>query len=1474
MFKTLSSIVLALSTLTSAFGAVVTETFSSGTADGWVLNGTGYTPTLTSGNADPTNAGWLRLTNLNTFTATSAYYDTAFNAQNATIYASFEYVSWGGSGADGITFFLFDGSTSFNVGADGGSLGYAQKTGVNGLAGAYLGIAVDEFGNFSNPTEGRTGGPGFFQDSFAVRGPGSGELGYDYLGGTATLSTSIDSPGALTRPTTVSTVQLLISSTNQLTLTLQQGLSPTETLLTLDLSGYARPETLKYGFSSGSGSSTNYHEVRNLNVSTLVANLWDNNAGTGLWGTGANWDPNIQPSAGADILFNNTHVSTAQTIDTQTNRTVRSIMIDAPFAYTINNNTITFNAGGVPGFSGIDISDTRGVATHVINSNLSLNNDITIRNTSASQLNLNGTTSLNANDLQFAGSGQTTVNNTISGTGAISKIDSGKVILNTANTYTGGTAVSGGTLTVNNNTALGTGTVVLNGGALNSTSAASLSNSVVLSGSSALSNIALTNTVTQAGSHTLTVDNATLNNISLSNSTTAQTLTFNTNTTGTVSGVISNGSATSGNVVKVGTGELTLSGANTYTGSTTISEGSVKLGASNVLANTSSVNINGGTLNLNGFSEQVGTLSFTNGSLDFGPTGINNSLLFSNLSTSSSGVLTISNWETGDTLASSTALTSTQLAQLYFVGYGSGAGQTGATSVSGYGSGWRPITPTTTGWYTWDSGAGNNRWDRGANWNPNLTNSWVSNSSTKVAFGTGSQTTVDMRDNRTINAMRFDAGSASFNISSSTSTLTFSSPVTGGVAFVQQLSSNNQTLSMQTVSLSTNTVFDVVGTGDLIVSANLTGAGNLVKESSGDLVLSGTNSSYTGSIFINDGTLVATSSTALGNTTGTTTVYSGATLEVRNSITSGENISIQGTGVSNTGAIYSSSGNNVLTGTVTLANDATLNVATGSLTTGNISSTNNNLTLTGNGTTNLTGVIGLGTGELVINNTATTISGSSANTSTGLTKVNSGTLTLSKTAGNAIAGDLVIGDGTGTDTVILGNSNQIADGALVTLSSSGTLNLNNNTETVASISGTGGSVALGSGTLNIAGSDSTAYSGSISGSGTVNKTGTGKLTLSGSSSTFSGPVNLSSGIIQATGSSSNILGTGTVNVTGTGNLELQGGVTLANTMNLNSYGTGAQDGAIQNVTGNNNVTGTVNLTGNSRIQSDSGTLTVAGPVNLGANTLNVTGNGATSITGVIAGTGGLTKEGSGSLTLSNANTFSGPTTISAGVLIANASNVFSNSTLVSVGTAGTLDLNEFSTSVASLSGSGTVDFGNSSVLTLSAGESVFSGSLLGSGTLVVSLGTTFTLGADIDASNLNIILAGGTLKLNNYNASLGSLTITGNSIIDFAGADSTLNVGTLDVNSHTLSIQNWVDTLTYFYAQSFVDNTHNANGTAPSNQVVFSGYSGANTSWKSWDNQVSPVPEPSTYGFFLMGSTVIFMVIRRKHYRKNAARGC
>ena len=66
---------------------------------------------------------------------------------------TFTTYTWGGSGADGMTFFLADASRPITLGASGGSLGYSCSNinpMYNGVDGGYMGIGMDEFGNFLN----------------------------------------------------------------------------------------------------------------------------------------------------------------------------------------------------------------------------------------------------------------------------------------------------------------------------------------------------------------------------------------------------------------------------------------------------------------------------------------------------------------------------------------------------------------------------------------------------------------------------------------------------------------------------------------------------------------------------------------------------------------------------------------------------------------------------------------------------------------------------------------------------------------------------------------------------------------------------------------------------------------------------------------------------------------------------------------------------------------------------------------------------------------------------------------------------------------------------------------------------------------------------------------------------------------------------------------------------------------------------
>jgi autotransporter-associated beta strand protein len=132
-------------------------------------------------------------------------------------------------------------------------------------------------------------------------------------------------------------------------------------------------------------------------------------------------------------------------------------------------------------------------------------------------------------------------------------------------------------------------------------------------------------------------------------------------------------------LVKNGAGILTLSGTNTYTGGTTISGGSIQLGAAGVLANAGAITLNGGSLETGGFTETVGTLNLNStGTIALGAG--NHTLTFANSNAVSwaGSVLTVTGWS-GTAGQSNTAggkiqvgvggLTPAQLAKISFTGY-------------------------------------------------------------------------------------------------------------------------------------------------------------------------------------------------------------------------------------------------------------------------------------------------------------------------------------------------------------------------------------------------------------------------------------------------------------------------------------------------------------------------------------------------------------------------------------------------------------------------------------------------------------------------------------------------------------------------------------------------------------------------------------------------------------------------------------
>jgi autotransporter-associated beta strand protein len=1454
-------------------GQVVTinEGFTGTTTSaGWSLGGTGFTPALTAGlGVDPTGSGWLRLTSNGGNEATFAVDTNSFASKNATIAVTFNYASYNGSGADGLTFFLADATKTFAAGAYGGSLGYAQKTAaggggadINGMNGGYIGVGIDEFGNYSNPSEGRIGGIGSTPNAIAVRGPGSGLNGYDYLGGTSNLgANSIAFPGSTTRPTGANSrsIEVIITATNQMTVYLSSGGGSYIPLYSIDLSGYTRPDSLIMGFTSGTGGSTDIHEIQNVSLSSVTASLWTANGADGLWGTGNNWVGNTVPATFADVLLDNTYATSAQAINLGgVTRTVRSLQIDAPFSYTLTNGNVTFNSNGVLGPSGIFVSATHGSANQTVNANLTAANAIEIRNSSTGTLALGGTLNNGGNAVTFSGAGNTTESGVVSGAGALTKNDAGNLTLSGANTYSGGTTLNAGTLTANNNTALGTGGLTVAGGTLASTTAASVGNNITLQGNAGFNGITTSGTLTQTGgSYTLNLAGATQSGtVNLSNNNTGRTLTTQVDSgTSTISGVIQNGGTSAGSLTKTGAGTLILSGANTYTGTTTISAGTLQLGANNILASASAVNIAGGTLNLNKFSNATGNLSFSNnGTLDFGAGGTN-SFVFANAG-ATSGVLTIANYTAGSTyLGSGTSgLSAGFLNSLYFSGIGAGATEAGALSNPGNGlANAFQLTPNAVTWNVWKSNA-STAWGTAGNWSAGT----VPNAAAAYAeFGTGTQGSVILGANRTVGAIRFDSGGpVAYNISGANS-LTFNNGASP--TYIQQQSANNEIISNSGgVVLGGNFVTDVTGSGSLTISAPISGAFGLTKVGTGGkLILSGANT-FTGGVAINNGVVQGQSSGAFG--TGTVTVAPGSALELSGGIAPTNALTLSGTGVASGGALRNVSGNNTASGNIALNADSRINSDAGTLTLSGTMSGSHNLNLGGAGNINVSGKIATGTGAVTVDGAgAVTLSGTTANTYTGDTTVNSGTLNLSGTAAvNSVGANLVVNGGTVNETT----SGQLASTATATVNG-GTFALGNGrTQSLANLqTATGSTTSLGTGaTLTLNGTAANTVGGTISGAGALNVGGSGATYLLGNN-TYSGGTTTTTSLRVNT---STALGTGTVTVNSGGNVQLQNGINVANNFTLNSAGTSASNGAIENFAGTNTVSGNLTLAGASNIQSTAGTLNLSGTIT-GANALAFNGAGDTTVTGAINnGAAGVTKNGTGNLTLSGANTFTGPLAVNAGTVTVGANNSLPAGLSLTVASAGTLNLNGKTDTIASLGGSGAVAFGGGA-LTLT-GTSNFSGSLTGAGSVTLNSGSALTLGSSVSNSSLNLTLNGGTLDLNSANFSLGTLNVTANSVLDFSSSQNvSLNLANLVLAAGvTLTVTNWQNTLDYFYTQAWSGASLDTRGAIPMDQIVFTGFTGNATSWQSYDHEVTPVPEPSVYGALLTAFSAGFIAWRRR----------
>lgn len=225
----------------------------------------------------------------------------------------------------------------------------------------------------------------------------------------------------------------------------------------------------------------------------------------------------------------------------------------------------------------------------------------------------------------------------------------------------------------------------------------------------------------------------------------------------------------------------------------------------------------------------------------------------------------------------------------------------------------------------------------------------------------------------------------------------------------------------------------------------------------------------------------------------------------------------------------------------------------------------------------------------------------------------------------------------------------------------------------------GGNIDNGGFLLTIGGGSNTSASGILSGTGGLTKSGAGRLTLTGAN-TYTGTTTVSAGVLNL----QNATGLGTIaggtTVTSGAALQLQGGIAVGNEA-LTLDGTGiSADGALRNISGNNSWAGLITINSTTRINSDSGTLTLdvaSGNAITGSNDdLQFGGAGNITINDVIAtGTGTLTKDGTGTLILNAANTYTGATIVSAGVLnVQNATSLGTTAGGTTVSNGATLQL--------------------------------------------------------------------------------------------------------------------------------------------------------------------------------------------------------
>jgi autotransporter-associated beta strand protein len=864
----------------------------------------------------------------------------------------------------------------------------------------------------------------------------------------------------------------------------------------------------------------------------------------------------------------------------------------------------------------------------------------------------------------------------------------------------------------------------------------------------------------------------------------------------------------SGNLTMNGASQtLTLSAVNTYTGSTTISGGTLALSGSGSIADSSRVNV--GTpdvFDISGVttSATVKILSEI-GSSDGGSAKLGSKTLIMNggdaAATYYFNFLGVSGDTGGFTMNSPNANTTLNL-------YGVSQ-YTGTTTVSGGTLITGNVTSTldiivSGGIFT---SGGDNFLSNSANLTVNSGTANLNGSDTIANFS-GSGGSVSIASGKTITATITGSQSYSGNMSGSGSfikagagTLTLAgasantyagtTTVSSGILILDKsdnvnalagtptintgatlrLASSNQ-FNGDTTFLTIYGTFDMAGYNDTLAfqgngtitlgagtlsmnpgatdtfSGGISGSGGLTKINAGTQILSGSNS-YTGLTAINAGILEIQHDSALGATGATqnTTISNGAQLKIYHAsgLNSAEPLNIAGVG-DNSGAIRNVGGANTLSGGITLNGNSRINSDAGTTTTvsGTVGGGSNVLFIGGAGNTGISNAIS-GAGN------------TQDGTTSSLFKDGNGTLTLS--GDNSYTGDTRVTAG----NLTVSSGGDLGTGSDVFISNGAQLNVNANSA-VASVQETGNSnggiMTIGSGAvLTVNGANKgTFYQNSISGAGGLTMSGSGNTTLvvygtqsyTGTTTVtggaFSTGVAMSTTNVVITGGTLFLSSGGTID---SADVTLGSGGTLDITGPLTGRSLGASKVLTASATGSN-TTGTV-VTGDSTAKSFS--------LGTGSLTFSNYGGGATAP---------LTVSGSGEFQLnSRAITVNTSSALAAGTYTLIAKSGSANVT----GTPGSL----------TVGGSG-LAAGGSATLSVSSGQlvmTVVTPPTLTTPTATSISTTSATLGATVTSNGGGALSARGTVWGTSASPTTNQSAEGGTSVAAFSHSRSGLTANTL-----------------------------------------------------------------------------------------------